>query len=151
VRTAYYEGFGPAVDAALATHALGWHYDAGVQVVRMIPVGIFERFPDLQVIVGHWGEMALTDLDRVEHLTSVARLPRFVTDTVRRNMFMTPSGMLNHTSLQQAIDLVGVERVMFSTDYPFEPASYSGARTFLDGVELPDDHKNAIASATGSA
>lgn len=146
VRTAYYGGFGPAVDAALATHAFGWHFDAGVQIVRMILAGVFERFPDLQVIVGHWGEMTLTYLDRVEHLTAVARLPRPVTETLRRNLLVTPSGMLNPASMRSAIDLFGVERVLFSTDYPFEPASYTGAREFLDNVELPEDQKDRIAS-----
>lgn len=145
VRRAYYEGFGPAVDAALATHALGWHFDAGVQVVRLILAGVFERFPELQVIVGHWGEMTLTYLDRVEHLTAVARLPRPVSDTLRHNLLVTPSGMLNPTSLQHAIDLFGIERVLFSTDYPFEQASYSGARAFLENAELHEDYKNLIA------
>ena len=146
VRTAYYAGFGPAVDAAFASHALGWHFDAGVQIVRMVLAGVFERFPHLQVIVGHWGEMTLTYLDRVEHLAAVAQLPRPVAETLRRNLLVAPSDMLNPASLHSAIEQFGIERVLFSTDYPFEPASYSGARELFEHLELPDDQKNRIAS-----
>lgn len=146
VRRAYYGGFGDAVEAAFATHAVGWHYDAGVQVVRLILAGVFERFPDLQMIVGHWGEMMLTYLDRVEHLTAVAGLPRSVLDTVRRNLHVTPSGMLNATSMLDAVHRFGAERVMFATDYPFEPASYSGARAFLDEVSLDEDQRSLVGS-----
>lgn len=146
VRDAYYTGLGDAVDAALATHALGWHFDAGVQVVRLIVAGLFERFPRLQVIVGHWGEMALTYLDRVEHLTDIAGLSRPVTETVRSNLLLTPSGMFNQTSLAQAVDSVGAERVLFSTDYPFETAAYTGASQFLDQAALTDPERDLIAS-----
>ena len=146
VRDAYYTGFGSAADAALATHALGWHYDAGVQVVRLILAGLFERFPRLQVVVGHWGEMALTYLDRVEHLTAAARLPRPVIETVRRNLYLAPSGMLNPASLTQAVATVGADRVLFSTDYPFEPAGYGGAARFLDRAPLTCSERDRIAS-----
>ena len=50
VRSAYYSGFGDPVDSAFATHGIGWHYETGVQVLRMILAGVFDRFPDLQVV-----------------------------------------------------------------------------------------------------
>lgn len=53
VRNAYYSGFGPAVEAAFATFGVGWHYDAGVEFLRMVVAGVFDRFPRLQVVVGH--------------------------------------------------------------------------------------------------
>lgn len=33
VRDAYYSGFTPQIDVAFATYGLGWHYDAGIQLV----------------------------------------------------------------------------------------------------------------------
>lgn len=59
VRNAYYSGFTPAVDAAFATAGLGWHYDAGIQFIRLVLAGTFDRLPDLQIILGHWGELVL--------------------------------------------------------------------------------------------
>lgn len=55
VRETLYSGFGAQVDTAFAAFGLGWHYEAGVQFVRLILAGIFDRFPDLQIILGHWG------------------------------------------------------------------------------------------------
>ena len=45
VRNAYYSGFGPAVEAAFATFGVGWHYDAGVEFLRMVVAGVFDRSP----------------------------------------------------------------------------------------------------------
>ncbi|WP_375417166.1 amidohydrolase family protein [uncultured Hymenobacter sp.] len=54
VRAAYYSGFNDELDAAFATHDIGWYYEAGVQLLRLILGGVFNRLPDLQIIVGHW-------------------------------------------------------------------------------------------------
>jgi len=56
VRDDYYSGFAPAVDTAFATYGLGWHYDAGIQFIRLVLAGTFDRLPKLQVILGHWGK-----------------------------------------------------------------------------------------------
>ncbi|MDR3602058.1 MAG: amidohydrolase family protein [Desulfosporosinus sp.] len=59
VQDVYYSGFGSQVDLAFATFGLGWHYESGIQFLRLILAGIFDRFPELQVILGHWGEVIL--------------------------------------------------------------------------------------------
>jgi uncharacterized protein len=59
VRAAYYSGFAPEVEAAFATYGLGWHYDAGIQFLRLVLAGTFDRMPGLQMILGHWGELVL--------------------------------------------------------------------------------------------
>jgi len=100
VRTAYYDGFDAALDAAFATHGVGWHYDTGVQILRLILAGIFDRFPGLQVITGHWGEVVLFYLDRIDQLAEVAQLQRQPSDYVRTNLLITPSGILSHRYLQ---------------------------------------------------
>ena len=147
VRMAYYDGFGDAVDAAFATHGIGWHYETGMQVLRMILSGVFDRFPDLQVILGHWGEVVLFYLDRLEHLVAIAKRPRRLTDYVRDNVLVTPSGMFSQRYLQWAIEVVGVDRILFATDYPFEVTSRgSGARRFLAEADLNDADRQKIAS-----
>ena len=146
VRHAYYNGFGDPVDAALATYGIGWHYETGVQLLRLILSGIFDRFPDLQVIAGHWGEVVLFYLERIEQLAVGRKLARSMNEYVRNNVFVTPSGMLSHRYLSWATELVGVDRIMFATDYPFEKASRSGARRFLEEAALSDADRQKIAS-----
>lgn len=145
VRAAYYDGFGDA-SAAFSTHSLGWHYETGVQLLRLILFGVFDRFPELQVIVGHWGEVVLSYLDRVEHPTVAAKPPRPIRDYVRHHVFLAPSGMLNPTSLTTAIELAGPEQVMFSTDYPFETDADQGAGRFLAEAPITEKDRELVAS-----
>ncbi len=146
VRTAYYGGYGPALDAAFATHGLGWHYETGVQLLRLVLSGVFDRFPALQIIVGHWGEVVLFYLERAQDLAAAKKLPRPLVDYMRSNVFVTPSGMLSPRYLRWASEVVGPERMLFSTDYPFEAASLAGARHFLEQADLSAADRTQIAS-----
>jgi len=146
VRAAYYQGFDPALDDAFATHGVGWHYETGVELLRLILGGVFDRFPDLQVIVGHWGEMVLFYLDRIDALRPTAALARPPSEYVRNNVFVTPSGIFSHRYLRWAIEVVGVERILLSTDYPFAFAPRGGARRFLEEADLDDGDRRRIAS-----
>jgi predicted TIM-barrel fold metal-dependent hydrolase len=146
VRAAYYGGFGDAVEAAFATHGVGWHFDAGVELLRLILAGVFDRFPRLQVILGHWGEMVPFYLDRIDRMTPIAGLSRPISDYVRTNVYLTPGGVFSQRYLRWAIDVVGVERIMFAADYPFVPTDGGIARGFLEQADLSDDDRARIAS-----
>ena len=145
VRQALYSGFGEPVDGAFATHGLGWHYEIGVQIVRLILAGVFDRYPNLQVITGHWGEVVLFYLDRIDSLARVAKLERPISDYFRRNVSITPSGIWSPRYLRWAIEVLGAERILFSTDYPYLLTTDGGARRFLEEADLSDTDKAAIA------
>ncbi len=114
---AYYSGFGEQIDAALCTGGIGWHFETGTQVLRLVLSGTFDRHPDLQVIVGHWGEVVLFYLERVETLDKRhLKFERPLRDYFRQNVSYTPSGILSYRFLRWTIEFAGVERVMFSTD-----------------------------------
>lgn len=146
VRRAYYSGYGPHVDAALATHGIGWHYDSGVQILRLILSGVFDRFPDLQVIVGHWGEMILFYLDRINSMNEATGPHRPVSDYFHTNIHLAPSGILSQRYLRWATEVVGVDRILFSTDYPFVTPPRGGARTFLTQAPVNEADRLKIAS-----
>ncbi len=119
VRDASYRGFEPLVDLALSTFGWGWHMEAGLSALRLILRGTFDRHPGLQIILGHWGEMLLFWLDRVDALSSVAtHLDRRVADYIRDNVYITSSGMLPDRLLRHALDFTSIDRILFSTDYP---------------------------------
>lgn len=65
VRDIYYSGFDEMTDIAFSTFGLGWHYEAGIQFVRLILAKVFDRFPNLQIILGHWGEVILFYTERL--------------------------------------------------------------------------------------
>jgi predicted TIM-barrel fold metal-dependent hydrolase len=56
VAQAYYGGFAAPVSGALATAGWGWHAETGLHALRLVLGGVFDRFPQLQVIIGHMGE-----------------------------------------------------------------------------------------------
>jgi predicted TIM-barrel fold metal-dependent hydrolase len=145
VRDAYYSGFSASTDLALSTFGLGWHYEAGIQFVRMALAGVFDRYPNLQVILGHWGELVIFYLERLAMLNRVSGLHRPFIDYVRNNPYLTASGMFSPAYLRQAIDAVGADRILFSTDYPYQYRPGGDARRFIAGLELDDTCKSKLA------
>lgn len=111
VRTALYAGYGDAVDTAFATHGIGWHYETGVQFLRLALAGVFDRFPDLQVVLGHWGEVVLFYLERSDGLALQAGLRRSFSEYMRSNAYITAGGVYSQRYLRWAAEVVGVERV----------------------------------------
>jgi predicted TIM-barrel fold metal-dependent hydrolase len=131
VRDAYYVGLDGALAGMLSTAGWGWHAEQGLHVLRMIATGVFDRFPRLQIIIGHMGEMIPFYLARSDAmLTPVAKgLRRSVADYVRDNVHITTSGMFTVPPLRLALEVLGADRIMFSVDYPF--SSNQHGREFL--------------------
>jgi predicted TIM-barrel fold metal-dependent hydrolase len=145
VREVYYSGFSDLIDTAFATFALGWHYEAGIQFVRLILAGVFDKYPDLQIILGHWGEVVLFYLERLNSLGRVAHLRRPIADYIRQNLYVTPSGMWSQPYLQRTLELVGPERILFSTDYPYQYRPGGPGRSFIEEAALSPEQKELFA------
>ncbi|MBS4728980.1 amidohydrolase [Mycobacterium sp. SM1] len=146
VQAVYYSGVDDAVDAGLATYGIGWHYDAGIALLRLILCGVFDHFPNLEVIVGHWGEMVLFYLDRIDNVATAAQRARPISDYFRTNVLVTPSGIFSQRYLRWALEVIGVDRILFSTDYPYRFAPHGGARRFLEEANLTEVEREKIAS-----
>ena len=145
VREAYYSGFEPQVDLAFATFGLGWHYDCGIQFLRLALAGVFDRFPDLQIILGHLGELVLFYTERLKALSRVTKLQRSVVDTMRENLYVTSSGMFNESNFCHALEIVGIDRLLFSTDYPYQYRPGGGPKNFLQQLSVSHEDKEKIA------
>lgn len=145
VRGAYYSGFNPAVDLALSTFGLGWHYEAGIEFVRMVLGGVFDRYPNLQVILGHWGEVVIFYLERLAMLDRVSAVEKPFVEYVRNNLYLTASGMFSEDYLQRAVAAVGPDRILFSTDYPYQYRPGGDAHRFVRELPLEDADKAKFA------
>lgn len=135
LRSAAYDGFDDDLGLAISTYAWGWHVEAAVAALRLIAAGTFDHHPDLQLILGHWGELLLFWQDRVEGLTRAAGLERPVADVIGENLHITSSGMLSPTLMRHAHDVVGPDRLLFSTDYPFQHPTRTQIAGFLHGFD----------------
>jgi predicted TIM-barrel fold metal-dependent hydrolase len=134
------------IDNAFATYGIGWHYESGVQFLRLAHAGVFDRFPELQVVLGHWGEVGLFALDRADSLAAQAKLGRSSSEYVRQNASITAGGVHSERYPRWALDIAGVERLMFGTDYPYRPGPAGGVEGFLERAGLdPVDQERVTA------
>lgn len=120
VSDAIYGGFDKWTNLNLSTGGWGWHVDAGLATLRLILAGTFDRHPDLQIILGRWGEMLVPFADRADLLSEGnLTLQRRVIDYITGNLHVTAGGVLSHRMLTTAIDVLGPDRVMFGDDDPY--------------------------------
>lgn len=146
VRSAYYSGFTPEIDMAFATYGLGWHYDAGIQFLRLVLAGVFDRMPGLQVILGHWGEVVLFYDERLAAMDRVSGLAHPIATYLRQNLYVTASGMFSPAYLRRTVEIVGTDRILFSTDYPYQYRPGRDARRFLEQAPLTEEDKTKFAN-----
>lgn len=134
----------------LATFGWGWHLDAATAALRLILRGTFDRHPDLQVVLGHWGELLLFWLDRADSLARVAGLQRPVSEYIRSNFHITSSGMLNPALLQHALSVTSADRLIFSTDYPFHRPAREEIESFLGHLPSDEDRRKFTSANAAS-
>jgi uncharacterized protein len=144
VREAYYTGFDPAVTFLLSTAGWGWHSEVGIHALRLILAGVFDRLPNLQIMIGHMGEMIPFMLARINNvLTPVARnLQHPVPNYFLQNFFITTSGFFTDPPLLLAMQIIGADRIIFSVDYPY--STNQQGRAFLDSAPISPADKEKV-------
>ncbi len=122
-----------------------WGFETGSHALRLVFGGVFARFPDATIILGHLGETLPYLLWRFDSRAKLygLELPRPPSTYIKSNIVVTTSGMFSADPLACAISALGHDRVMFSADYPFESAEEAGH--FMDHVALADDVRADIA------
>lgn len=145
VQAPYYGGLDKEVSARLSLFGWGWHHEAGIQVIRMMLSGVFDRFPKLQVISGHWGEMVPFYLQRMDDTLSqqVTGLSRSISQTYREHVYVTPSGMLNLPHFEFVHKVMGPDRIIYAIDYPY--LTQTGAREFVEQLPISQEDREKIA------
>jgi predicted TIM-barrel fold metal-dependent hydrolase len=141
----YYGGFAPMLTEMLAGGAWGWHIETAVHVIRMISGGVFDRYPKLQVVIGHMGEGLPFMFQRFDIMPpAVTGLKRPYKDYLRDNVHYTFSGFnFPPAFLDLLLELGGVDRIMFSADHPYQ--SMKAARAFLEQIPVSAADKERIA------
>jgi predicted TIM-barrel fold metal-dependent hydrolase len=139
-----YAGFADQVTFAFATVGWGWHINTATHVLRLILGGVFDRYPSLQIIIGHMGEATSFMLPRFDATLTpeLTGLRHPVSAYLRQNVHYTFANFNDVATYANLVALVGVGRVCFSADYPF--GSMRAARAFLDKLPLSDDDRASI-------
>jgi 2,3-dihydroxybenzoate decarboxylase len=129
-----------------------WMVETGTHALRLVFSGVFERYPNAQIIIGHMGETLPFQLWRFDSRWLICNrgekaLERPPSHYIRSNIKITTSGVFSVPPLMCAIDALGEDNVMFSIDYPFERADLSSefiqAAPLSDAVRAKICHGNA--------
>ncbi|NLA19843.1 amidohydrolase family protein [Burkholderia cepacia] len=139
-----YEGY-----ASLVGSAWGFAHETATHAIRLMLSGLFDRYPNLTVILGHLGEGLPLMLPRLEHRLHMQRdgaglgsALRPVSEYFGRNFYVTTSGHFHTKGLLNTISEIGVERVLFSADYPYE--SMATASDWFDNALISDNDRVRI-------
>ena len=151
VQQPYYGGLGTEVTARLSLFGWGWHSEAGIHLLRVLLSKKFDKFPNLQVISGHWGEMVPFFLQRLDDSIpqEVTGLSRSITETYKQHVYVTASGMLGLPHFQFIHSVLGADRILYSVDFPY--LTMAGARRFLETLPVSQEDKEKIAHGNAEA
>ena len=120
----------PFLEAGLDGAIYGFGVETGLHLLRIIVKGVFDRFPKLQIIVGHCGEALPFWMYRMDYMhgATVASkrydflkpLKRKVSDYLRENVYVTNSGVAWEPAIMFCRQVLGADRVMYAMDYPYQ-------------------------------
>jgi predicted TIM-barrel fold metal-dependent hydrolase len=141
---AYYKEY--AADYPILLRAAwGYTVETATQAVRLVLSGLFDAHPNLKIILGHLGEGVPLLLWRINNaFTRPGAKSIAFQDIFRKHFYVTTSGFFSDSALMCAIAELGVDRILFSVDFPFE-AQKPGTE-WLAKIPLSDADKAKIAS-----
>ncbi len=145
IDASYTGHFSPEVTGVLSTSGWGWHIETALNVLRLALGGAFDRYPNLQVIIGHLGEALPFMLQRIDRNLprELTKLDRPMAAYLRENVHYTFSGFNFTPAFLNLLLEVGADRIMFSVDYPY--GSMSAARAFLGQLPVSSGDRKKIA------
>ena len=139
----------PMLEAGLDGAIFGFGVETGMHLLRIITSGVFDRYPDLQIMVGHMGEALPYWLYRLDYMHQAGvrsqryermkPLHKTIAEYMRSNVLITCSGMAWEPAIRFCQQVVGEDRVLYAMDYPyqFEPDEVSA----LDAMAISADVK----------
>lgn len=139
----------PFLSRCLDAAIYGFQAETGLHALRLIVSGVFDRFPKLKIVLGHLGEGLPFWLYRIDFMhagivranrhAGVKPLKKRPSDYLRENFYYTTSGMAWEPSISFVQQQMGVDRVMYAMDYPYQYVAEEV--TAMDALPLSAEHK----------
>jgi len=135
----------------LAGASWGYAVETGTHGMRLLFSGVFDRFPNLKIILGHMGEGIPYWVYRFDHMYATAKrnwgtgsLKEAPSFYLKRNMLITTSGMFSEPVLRYCLEVLGADNILWAADYPYQDNREAAA--FLDAARIPEADKVKIYS-----
>jgi 2,3-dihydroxybenzoate decarboxylase len=116
--------------------------ETAVHALRLMGSGLFDECPKLKIVLGHMGEGLPFSMWRVDNRNAWVKAPpryrakKKIAEYFNSNFYLTTSGNFRTQSLIDAILELGADRVLFSTDWPFENIDH--AADWFDGATISE-------------
>jgi 2,3-dihydroxybenzoate decarboxylase len=120
----------PFLERGLDGAVFGFAVETGLHALRLVVSGVFDRFPKLTIVLGHLGESLPYWLFRIDFMhgssvranryASQPKLQRRASDYLRDNFYYTTSGMAWTPPIRYVQSVMGMDRVMYAMDYPYQ-------------------------------
>jgi predicted TIM-barrel fold metal-dependent hydrolase len=133
-----------------------WQTETALHVIRLINKGIFDKYPKLKIIIGHMGELIPFGFTRLNLALSLGNWIIPQPDMPEKNLhyyfkyniFITSSGVFDEPVFRCAKEMIGLNNMMFSVDYPFQ--DNITATNFLNKLSLSANEKSLFANINAS-
>jgi 5-carboxyvanillate decarboxylase len=120
----------PFMARGLDGAVFGFAVETGLHALRLVVSGVFDRFPRLRIVLGHLGEGLPYWLQRIDFMhgasvrsgryASQPKLERKASEYLRENFYYTTSGMAWTPPIRYVQEVMGVDRLMYAMDYPYQ-------------------------------
>ena len=120
---------GTLYEAGLDGSVFGFQVETSMHALKMITAGVFDRFPNLRMVLGHMGEGLPFWAYRLDYMhagmvkagryPAINNLERTITEYLQQNIWITSSGMPAPEPILFTRKVVGGDRVMYAMDYPY--------------------------------
>jgi predicted TIM-barrel fold metal-dependent hydrolase len=136
--------------AALAGPMLGYGAETALHAMRLICSGLFDKYPDLKIILGHLGEALPFWMWRLDKPwrdgyqvdTKTAKIKKRPSEYIKDNFFVTTSGMFWQPPLVCTLLALGADKILFAADHPWEKSK--NAVNFMEAAPISDADKEKI-------
>ena len=129
--------------------------ETAVHALRLMGSGLFDAHPGLNIVLGHMGEGLPFMLWRIDNRNAWVKAPKLhaaerpIADYFHRNFHITTSGNFRTQSLVDALLEIGADRILFSTDWPFENVDHACA--WFDAASISEADRRKIGRTNARA
>ena len=145
-----HEGRQRGLGKVLATASFGFGVDVCTTVIRMMLMGCFDKYPNLKIFIGHMGEyfpfiFGRTDERFLREDRAPAINQQSFSHYFMNNVWITTSGVYAPESFRCSHDILGIEKILFASDYPF--GKLSKAVEYIEGLPLSTEDREKVYSS----
>lgn len=140
---------------AFSGAGFGFTVDVMNTVIRLIAGGVFDRYPNLKIIIGHMGEFLPFTLARMDNMIDIFKNQdpwikckhNFNYYVKHDNIYVSTSGIFDENVIDFTIKQLGIDHILFGADFSYENAKKSV--DFILNLKISDEYKRKICYLNG--